>query len=104
MTEEETAQLQEEDVDIEPYDSDHSHFVDIDGTIFVPLGPKLTGAPDFGPYDVSGFNEFEQYLAKTGKKQPKAESVITQEVLRKLPRRSNKPSLKNSEVFWISLP
>ena len=55
----------------------------VDGTVFVPLGPKLTGAPDFGSYDVSGFNQFEQYLAKNGKKQPKAESVITQEVLRK---------------------
>ena len=81
LTEEEIAQLQEEYVDTEPYNSDHSHFVD--GTVFVPLGPKLTGAPDFGSYDVSGFNQFEQYLAKNGKKQPKAESVITQEVLRK---------------------
>ena len=48
LTEEEIAQLQEEDVDTEPYISDHTHFVDIDGTVFVPLGPKLTGAPDFG--------------------------------------------------------
>ena len=39
LTEEEIAQLQEEDVDTEPYTSDHSHFVDIDGTVFVPLGP-----------------------------------------------------------------
>ena len=36
LTEEEIAQLQEEDVDTEPYTSDHSHFVDIDGTVFVP--------------------------------------------------------------------
>ena len=50
---------------------------------FFPLGPKLNGAPDSVSYDVSGFNQFEQYLAKNGKKQPKAESVITQEVLRK---------------------
>ena len=83
LTEEDIAQLQEEDVDTEPYNSDHSHFVDVDGTAFVPTGPKLHGAPDFGSYDVSGFNQFEQYLAKNGKKQPKAESVITQEVLRK---------------------
>ena len=83
LTEEDIAQLQEEDVDTEPYNSDHSHFVDVDGTVFVPIGPKLTGVPDFGSYDVSGFNQFEQYLAKNGKKQPKAESVITQEVLRK---------------------
>ena len=67
LAEEEIAQLQEEDVDTEPCNSDHSHFVDIDGTVFVPLGPKLTGAPDFGSYDVSGFNQFEQYLAKNGK-------------------------------------
>ena len=57
--------------------------VDIDGTVFVPSGPKIQAAPDFGSYDVTGFNQFEQYLAKNGKKQPKAESVITQLVLRK---------------------
>ena len=83
LTEEEISQLQEEDVDTEPYQSDHSHFVDVDGTVFVPLNPKLHAAPDFGSYDVTGFKQFEQYLAKNGKKQPKAESVITQEVLRK---------------------
>ena len=70
-------------VDTEPYTSDHSHFVDTDGTVFVPLGPKIQAAPDFGSFDVTGFNQFEQYLAKNGKKQPKAESVITEEVLRK---------------------
>ena len=41
LTEEEIAQLQEEDVDTEPYNPDHSDFVDSDGTVFVPLGPKL---------------------------------------------------------------
>ena len=82
LTEEDIAQLQEEDVDTEPYNSDHSHFVDVDGTVLVPIGPKLTGVPDLGSYDVSGFNQFEQYLAKNSKKRPKAESVITQEVLR----------------------
>ena len=49
LTEEEIAQLQEEDVDTEPYTSDHSHFVDIDGTVFVPLGPKVQAAPDKTP-------------------------------------------------------
>ena len=73
LTEEEIAQLQEEDVDTEPYRSDHSHLVDIDGTAFVPLGPKVQAAPGFGSYDVTGFTN----LAKNGKKQPKAESVIT---------------------------
>ena len=76
LTEEEIAQLQEEDVDTEPYTSDHSHFVDIVGTVFGPLGPKVQAAPDLGSYDVTGFNQFEQYLAKNGKKQPKAESVM----------------------------
>ena len=83
LSEEEIAQLQEEDADTEPYNSDHPHFVDSDGTVFVPLGPKLNGASDFGYYDVSGFNQCEQYFAKNGKKQPNAESVITQEVLKK---------------------
>jgi len=73
LTEGGIAQLQEEDVDTEPYTSDHSHFVDIDGNVFVPLGPKVHAAPDFGSCDVTGFNRFEQYLAKGGKKQPKAE-------------------------------
>ena len=77
LTEEDIAQLQEEDVDTEPYTLDHSHFVDIDGTIFVPLTPKIHAAPDFGLYDVTGFKQFKQHLAKNGKKKPKAESVIT---------------------------
>ena len=38
--------------------------MDVDGIVFVPIGPKLHGAPVFGSYDVSGFNQFEQYLAK----------------------------------------
>ena len=36
LTEEEIAQLREEDADTEPYNSDHSHFVDSDGTVLVP--------------------------------------------------------------------
>ena len=99
LTEEDIAQLQEEDVDTEPYNSDHSHFVDVDGTVFVPMGPKLHGAPDFGSYDVSGFNQFEQYLAKNGKKQPKAESVITQEVLRKYAKEIKQAKLEEFRSF-----
>eukprot|EP00435_Cladocopium_sp_Y103_P057830 s194_g20.t1 len=76
LTEEEIAQLQEEDVDTEPYQLDHSRLVEFDGTVLVPSGPKLDAAPDFGSYDGTGFKQFEQYLAKNGKKQPKAESVI----------------------------
>ena len=107
LTEEDMAQLQEEDVDTEPYNSDQSHFVDVDGTVFVPIGPKLHGAPDFGSYDVSGFIQFEQYLAKNGKKQPKAESVITQEVSRKYAKEIKQTKLeefRHSEVFLILLP
>ena len=100
LTEEEVAQLQE-DVDTEPYTytSDHSHFVDIDGTAFVPLGPKIQAAPDFGSYDVTGFNQFERYLAKNGKKQPKAESVITQEVLRKYAKEIKLAKLEEFRSF-----
>ena len=99
MTEEEIAQLQEEDVDSEPYTSDHSHFVDIDDTVFVPFGPKIQAAPDFGSYDVSGYNQFEQYLAKNGKKQPKAESVITQEVLKKYAKEIKQAKLEEFRRF-----
>ena len=99
LTEEDIAQLQEEDVDTEPYNSDHSHFVDVDGIVFVPIAPKITGAPDFGSYDVSGFNQFEQYLAKNGKKQPKAESVITQEVLRKYAKEIRQAKLEEFRSF-----
>ena len=99
LTEEEIAELQEEDVDTEPYTSGHSHFVDIDGTVFVPLAPKAQAAPDFGSYDVTGFNQFEQYLAKNGKKQPKAESVITQEVLKKYAKEIKQAKLEEFRSF-----
>ena len=75
LTEEDISQLQEEDVDTEPYNSDHSHCVDVDGTVFVPIGPKLHVAPGCGSYDVSGCNQFGQYLAKNGKKQREHEKV-----------------------------
>jgi len=94
LTEEEIPQLQEEDVDTEPYTSDHSHSVDIDGTVFVPLGPKIQAAPD-----VTGNHQFEQYLAKNGKKQPKAESVITQEVLRKYAKEIKQAKLEEFRSF-----
>ena len=99
LTEEEIAQLQEEDADTEPYNSDHSHFVDSDGTVFVLLGPKLNGGPNCGSYDVTGFNQFEQYFAKNGKKQPKAESVITQEVLRKYAKEIKQAKLEEFRSF-----
>ena len=99
LTEEDIAPLQEEDVDTEPYTSDHSHFVDIDGTAFVPLTPKIHAAPDFGSYDVTGFKQFEQYLAKNGKKQPKAESVITQEILKKYAKEIKEAKLEEFRSF-----
>ena len=99
LTEEDIAQLQEEDVDTEPYTSDHSHFVDMYGDVFVPIYPKLKGAPDFKSYDVSGFHQFEQYLAKNGKKQPKAESVITQEVLKKYAKEIKQAKLEEFRSF-----
>ena len=99
LAEEEIAQLHEEDVDTEPYTSDHSHFVNIDGTVFVPLGPQIQAASDFGSYDVTGFNRFEQYLAKNGKKQPKAESVITQEFLRKYAKEIKQAKLEEFRSF-----
>ena len=90
LTEEEIAQLQEED---------RSHFVDIDDTVFVPLGPKLQDASEFGSYDVTGFNQFEQYLAKNDKKQPKAESVMTQEVLKKYAKEIKQAKLEEFRSF-----
>eukprot|EP00435_Cladocopium_sp_Y103_P064779 s194_g26.t1 len=99
LTEEEIAQLQEEDVDTEPYQSNHSHLLDFDGTVFVPLGPKLNAAPDFGSYDVTGFKHFEQYLANNGKKQRKAESVITHEVLRKYVKEIKQAKLEGFRSF-----
>ena len=104
LTEEEISQLQKEDADTEPQNSDSSHFVDVDGTVFVPLNPKLHAAPDFGSYDVTGFKQFEQYLAKNVKKQPKAESVISQEVLRKYAKEIKQAKLEEFRSFWISLP
>ena len=99
LTEEEISQLQKEDADTEPYNSDSSHFVDVDGTVFVPLNPKLHAAPDFGSYDVTGFKQFEQYLAKNVKKQPKAESVISQEVLRKYAKEIKQAKLEEFRSF-----
>ena len=89
-------------MDTDPYTSDDSHFVDIDGTVFVPLGPKIQTSPDLGSYDVTGFNQFEQYLAKNGKKrkkQPKAESVITQEDLRKYAKEIKQAKLEEFRSF-----
>ena len=103
LTEVEISQLQEEDLATGPYNLDHSHCVDSNGTVFVPLGPKLNGAPDFGSDDVSGFNQCEQFLAKNGKKQPKAESVITQEVLRKYAKEIKQAKLEESSLDFTAM-
>ena len=58
--------------DTQPYDSE---FVQFEGDYFVNLGHN-PAAPDFKSYDITGFRQFCQYLAKNGKKTPKAESVI----------------------------
>ena len=58
--------------DTQPYDSE---FVQFEGDYFVNLGHN-SAAPDFKSYDINGFRQFCQYLAKNGKKTPKAESVI----------------------------
>ena len=99
LTEDDIAQLQEEDVTLNLMHQTNSHFVNVDGTVFVPLGPKIQAAPDFGSYDVTGFKQFEQYLAKNGKKQPKAESVITQEVLRKYAKEIKQAKLEEFRSF-----
>ena len=65
--------------DTQPYDSE---FVQFEGDYFVNLGHNSV-APDFKSYDINGFRQFCQYLAKNGKKTPKAESVITPQVLQK---------------------
>ena len=98
LTEEEITQLQEDDLETNPYHSDHSNFVEVDGDHFVLLHPKLHGAPEFGSYDVTGFKKFQQFMVKNGKK-PKAESVITQEVLRKYAKEIKQAKLEEFRSF-----
>lgn len=92
-------QLPEDDSDdtLEYHDAE-SEFVEFNGDLFVPLGPK-SAEPDFGSYDVTGFARFCQYLAATAKKQPKAESVITPEVLRKYAKEIKKAKLEEFRSF-----
>ena len=85
--------------DTQPYDSE---FVQFEGDYFVNLGHN-SAAPDFKSYDINGFRQFCQYLAKNGKKTPKAESVITLKFYRNMQNRSSKPSLKSFAVSWTLL-
>ena len=81
--------------DTQPYDSE---FVQFEGDYFVNLGHN-SAAPDFKSYDVNGFRQFCQYLAKNGKKTPKAESVITPQVLQKYAKQIKQAKLEEFRSF-----
>ena len=81
--------------DTQPYDSE---FVQFDGDYFVNLGHN-SAAPDFKSYDITGFRQFCQYLAKNGKKTPKAESVITPQVLQKYAKQIKQAKLEEFRSF-----
>ena len=81
--------------DTQPYDSE---FVQFEGDYFVNLGQN-SAAPDFKSYDINGFRQFCQYLAKNGKKTPKAESVITPQVLQKYAKQIKHAKLEEFRSF-----
>ena len=81
--------------DTQPYDSE---FVQFEGDYFVNLGHN-SAAPDFKSYDINGFRQFCQYLAKNGKKTPKAESVITPQVLQKFAKQIKQAKLEEFRSF-----
>ena len=82
--------------DTQPYDSE---FVQFEGDYFVNLGHNSV-APDFKfIYDINGFRQFCQYLAKNGKKTPKAESVITPQVLQKYAKQIKQAKLEEFRSF-----
>ena len=58
------------------------------------LMETIPAAPDFQSYDVIGFQKFCQYLAKNGKKTPKAEPVMTPEVLQKYAKQIKQAKLE----------
>ena len=64
----------------------------------VLLGHKST-APDFKSLYVDGFRQFCEYLAKNGKKTPKAEAVITPEVLQKYAKQIKQAKLAEFRSF-----
>ena len=69
-----------------------------EGDYFVNLGHN-SAAPDFKSYDITGFRQFCQYLAKHGKKTPKAESVITPQVLQKYAKQIKQAKLEEFRSF-----
>ena len=81
--------------DTQPYDSE---FVQFEGDYFVNLGHN-SAAPDFKSYDINRFRQFCQYLAKNGKKTPKAESVITPQVLQKYAKQIKQAKLEEFRSF-----
>ena len=81
--------------DTQPYDSE---FVQFEGDYFVNLGHN-SAAPDFKSYDINGFRQFCQYLAKNGKRTPKAESVITPQVLQKYAKQIKQAKLEEFRSF-----
>ena len=81
--------------DTQPYDSE---LVQFEGDYFVNLGHN-SAAPDFMSYDINGFRQFCQYLAKNGKKTPKAESVITPQVLQKYAKQIKQAKLEEFRSF-----
>ena len=81
--------------DTQPYDSE---FVQFEGDYFVNLGHN-SAAPDFKSYDINGFRQFCQYFAKNGKKTPKAESVITPQVLQKYAKQIKQAKLEEFRSF-----
>ena len=80
-------------------DDEKNLFVSFDDMDFCVVGPNQA-PPSFNSYDPKGFSQFCQYLAKTTvKKTPKAESVITPEVLRKYAKEIKQAKLEEFRSF-----
>ena len=80
-------------------DDEKNLFVSFDDMDFCIVGPNQA-PPSFNSYDPKGFSQFCQYLAKTAaKKTPKAESVITPEVLRKYAKEIKQAKLEEFRSF-----
>ena len=80
-------------------DDEKNLFVSFDDMDFCVVGPNQA-PPSFNSYDPKGFSQFCQYLAKTtAKKTPKAESMITPEVLRKYAKEIKQAKLEEFRSF-----
>ena len=98
-TEEDIAQLQEEDVDTEPYTSDHSHFVDIDGTVFVPLGPKSKLLLFLVHAMLLGSNSLNSILPRMERSSQRQNQLSLKEVLRKYAKEIKQAKLEEFRSF-----